>query len=149
MRVLPSCYIGDLTVPEKTAELSNVIIAIIAETIQKAGSDTLLAPRVLCSIAGYVEDGQPVKIERGVYTSFHHFSSDVTGWFSQKISNVLGQSVQVRFFRDGDVAACAYAGRSNAAIIMLGTALGAGFVPLGDNYRPLSNHFSLDEISDI
>ena len=145
LQVLPSRHISALTVPGKTAELADAMIAIISETILKADLDKPVAPTVLCSIAAYVENGQPVKIERGTYTSFHHFSPDVMGWFSQQLSKVAGRSMQVVFFRDGDVAACTYAGRPHTAIILIGTALGAGFVSPQGDYRPVSDHFSLVE----
>ena len=144
LRVLPSYNIEALTQPGKTAELATRMTAIVAETMEAADPSTPVVPHILCSVAAYVQDGQPVRNDRGVYTALHHMSSDITGWFSRQISRASGKAVRIEFFRDADVAACAYAGYPDTAILMLGSALGAGFAPPGHSYRPVADPFVVE-----
>jgi hypothetical protein len=46
------------------------------------------------------------------------------------------------------VAACALAGRPNTAVLMMGSALGVGFVPPAEGYRPLAEQFALEQGQD-
>ena len=56
------------------------------------------------------------------------------------------------FAHDGDAAAAALAGQPHTAVIMLGSALGVGFVPPGKRFRPLAPDFKVvlagDDSSD-
>ena len=51
-------------------------------------------------------------------------------------------AVEIAFVHDCDVAACALAGRPDAAVLMLGSALGVGFVPPAEGNRPLAEQFT-------
>jgi len=144
LRVLPTCDLGDLAQEGKTAELGAAMTAIIVETIRDAGPSTPLAPHILCSVAAYVEGGEPLRIDRGAYTWLHRLAPDIRAWFCERIGQAVGRTVQIEFVHDCDVAACALAGRPNAAVLMLGSALGVGFVPPEDRYRPLSGQFALE-----
>ncbi len=50
---------------------------------------------------------------------------------ASRVSGVSGRPVRVQFAHDGSAAAAALAGQEKAAVIMLGSALGVGFVPPG------------------
>jgi hypothetical protein len=146
LHVLPVQDVGAFVSPGKTAELAAAMTAIIAETIGEADPSTSLTPNILCSVAAYVQDGQPMRIDRGAYTSLHHISSDISAWFCQQIGKATGRTVQIEFFHDCDVAARALAGRCNTAVLMLGSSLCVGFVPSGERYRPISDQFTLDRL---
>jgi hypothetical protein len=130
------------------------MVAIMADTIHewmnsiRAVEPSInLAPTVLCSVAAYVEDGEPVRMDRGAYTSLHRLSPDIRAWFCAQIGAAVGTprgAVEIEFVHDCDVAACALAGRPNAAVLMLGSALGVGFVPPAEGYRPLAEQFMLE-----
>jgi hypothetical protein len=54
------------------------------------------------------------------------------------------QPSEIEFVHDCDVAACALAGRLNAAVPMLGSWLGCGFVPPAEGYRTIAERFTLE-----
>jgi hypothetical protein len=85
-----------------------------------------------------------MQINRGAYTQIEYISPDVNGWFYKQVSVMSGTSVTLEFVHDCDMAARAYAGRSRTAVLMLGSALGVGFVPPAGRYRPISDQFRLD-----
>jgi hypothetical protein len=123
------------------------MVAIMAETIRAAEQSVTLAPTILCSVAAYVEDGEPMHIDRGAYTWLHHLSPDIRAWFCARIGAAVGTprgAVEIEFVHDCDVAACALAGRPNAAVLMLGSWLGCGFVPPAEGHRPLAEQFTLE-----
>jgi hypothetical protein len=146
LRVLPSRSVTAHRRPEEVGEFAATMAAIIAETIKEAGASAPLAPNIPCSVAAYVRNKEPMRIDRGAYTCLHRLSPDIRGWFSEQIGGIAGRAVQIEFAHDCDVAACALAGRPNTAVLMLGTALCAGFVPPGDRYRPIADHFTLDRL---
>jgi hypothetical protein len=149
LRVLPPRDLGNLTWEGKTAELGAAMVAIMADTIRAVGPSINLAPTILCSVAAYVEDGEPVRIDRGAYTSLHHLSPDIRAWLCAQIGAAADTprgAVQIEFVHDCDVAACALAGRPNAAVLMLGSALGVGFVPPAEGYRPLAERFAPEQV---
>jgi hypothetical protein len=141
LHVLPTRDITALVqgVPE---ELAEAMVDLIVETLLSAGSKNGLARKALCSVAAYVEDREPMKINRGAYTSLNRVSPRIANWFSERVSQAAGVKVEVDFVRDCDVAACAYAGRPRSAVLMLGSALGVGFVPPAAGYRPLASDFA-------
>jgi hypothetical protein len=144
LRVLPPRDTGQLTQREKTAELGAAMVAIIADTIRAVEPTFTLAPTILCSVGAYVEEGEPVRMDRGPYTWLHRLSPDIRAWFSARIQEAVGRPVEIEFLHDCDVAACALAGRPNAAVLMLGTGLGVGLVPAAEGYRPLAEQFTLE-----
>jgi hypothetical protein len=118
------------------------MVVIMAETIRAAQPSLALAPTILCSVAAYVDDGEPVRLDRGAYTSLHRLAPDTRAWFNARIREAVGRPVEIEFVHDGGVAACALAGRPNAAVLMLGSWLGVGFVPPAEGYRPLAERFA-------
>ena len=144
LRILPPRDIGHLVQAGKTAELGAAMVEIMAETIRAAEPSIILAPTILCSVAAYVEDGEPARIDRGAYTWLHHLAPDIRAWFCAQVGAVVDRTVEIEFVHDCDVAACALAGRPNAAVLMLGSSLGVGFVPPAEGYRPLAERFTLE-----
>jgi len=159
LRVLPPRDLGDLTWEGRTAELGAAMVTIMAETIREwlvsihaVEPSITLAPTILCSVAAYVEDGEPMRIDRGTYTWLHRLSPDIRAWFCARIEAAVGTprgAVQIEFVHDCDVAACALAGRPNATVLMLGSALGVGFVPPAEGYRPLAERFAPEQVWGI
>lgn len=85
-------------------------------------------PIVPISVASYVsERGQPLLTQAGAYMSLAQLTPDVPAALSQAASDRLGTAVEVRLLHDGTAAALYYAPMEQAAVIMLGTALGCGY----------------------
>ena len=143
LRVLSTRDLVTWKAKEQPAHLATQMMEILSDTVSEAGQDTTLASQVLCSVAAYVEDGAPMQLDRGSYTSLHRAHPDVRGWFSQQLSQAMGKPVQVTFHHDTCTAARALAGRTNTAVLMMGTALGIGFVPPIEGFRSLSDTFTL------
>jgi hypothetical protein len=144
LRVLPPRDTGHLMQVGKTAELAAEMVALIAETIRAVEPSLGLAPSILCSLGAYVENGEPVRMDRGPYTWLHRLSPDLRAWFNAQIGAATDRAVEIEFLHDCDVAACALAGRPNAAVLMMGSALGIGFVPPGEGYRALAEGFAVE-----
>jgi hypothetical protein len=146
LQVLPVVPISHLTLEGKSAELAQAMTAILADTIHRAGPQVSLAPQVICSVAAYLQDGRPVQYagrNMGIYSWLNALAEDLPDWFSQRISTASGRQVRFEFAHDGDAAAAALAGQAHTAVIMLGSALGVGFAPPGERFRPLSSDFKL------
>ena len=141
LRRLPEVDIAHLTAGDTPVELAQAMLAVIVETIHAVPTGTLLAPWVTISVAAYVKDGQPVKINRDAYTRLNQVAEDIRTWFVQGIQRACGQAVQVDFVHDGDAAACALAGQAQSVVIMLGSALGVGFVPPATAFRGVDIEF--------
>ena len=140
MKILPPQDITALT-NATPVDLAEGMIGLIVETLLTAGLESRLAPKILCSVAAYVESGKPLKIDWGVYTWLNLVSPRIAQWFAKRIRQVTGVNVEVEFVHDCDVAACALAGRPRCAVLMLDSALGVGFVPPAAGYRVLAGDF--------
>jgi hypothetical protein len=92
-------------------------------------------------------------IDMAAYYQLRHLAPDIRAWFSAQIGPRIGETVgrplEIEFVHDCDVAACALAGRPNTAVLMMGSALGVGFVPPAERYRPLAEQFSVEQGRDI
>jgi hypothetical protein len=86
------------------------------------------APTIPVSIAVYTDEhGQPQTAQGGVYAQLGQLTPDVPAAFSRAVGERLGRVVDVRLLHDGTSAALFYAPMQNAAVVMLGTALGSGY----------------------
>lgn len=86
------------------------------------------SPTMPISVAAYVDEhGQPRLSQSGIYMPLARLTPDVPAAFSQAVSERLHTPVEVRLLHDGTAAALAYAPLEQAAVIMLGTALGSGY----------------------
>lgn len=109
------------------------VCTIIAQTHGTKTSGNLIP----ISIASYVDrTGQPLS---GVLSRLLALSSDVPGLLSETISNRLDSPTQVRLIHDGTAAASFYSLQPNAAVVMMGTALGVGFPVERPYLCPISN----------
>jgi hypothetical protein len=157
LHALPPRDVGHLTQAGKTAELGEAMVAIIVETMCAVETASHLAPTVVCSVAAYVEDGEPVRMDRGSYTWLHRLAPDIRAWFKARLGGHIGAEygpqyglqVGLEFVHDCDVAACALAGRPHAAVLMLGSGLCVGFVPPAEGYRPLAEGFALHQVQAV
>jgi hypothetical protein len=143
LEVYPSRHVAALIAPGKTAELAACMVETLAETIRKFPEGYLLIPKVLVCLAAYVQNGKPLNLERGGYYALNQLSSDISAWFSEQVSQASGRAVEVEFLHDCDAAAAALAGRERAAVVMLGSALGVGFVPPEEGYRKVAPDFEV------
>jgi hypothetical protein len=122
----------------RTHELAEYMAAVIADTWRdERAVYPELAPSIVASIACYIADGQPFDYDRGAYAALRTLSNNLGRWLAQRVSQQVGQPVTVELIQDGTAAARVYAGQPHTAVIMLGTALGIGFAPYTDCFRPL------------
>ncbi len=154
--VLPPAKAAPWLAPGDAARLAAEMVAFLADTLRQAGPDARLAPDVVCSLAAYVVDGQPAPqtgTSPGGYYGLHAISEDLCGWFSEQVSQAAiestisgasGRSFRVHFAHDGGTAAAALAGEEKAAVIMLGSALGVGFVPPVEGIRAVLPNFNIN-----
>jgi hypothetical protein len=59
------------------------------------------------------------------------------------VSKRIKQPVQIKLLHDGSAAASYYAPEENAAVIMIGTAIGSGYCVARPELRLLSPHLSI------
>jgi hypothetical protein len=125
---------------ERATQLLDRMVAVFATTWRSAGRS--LAGPILASVAAYVQDGHPMLAQGGAYYQLQHVTDHLQTTLAQRVSDRLGEPVDVLLLHDGTAAATAYAGMENTAVVMLGTALGIGFPPLkqGD-LRPIGADF--------
>jgi hypothetical protein len=125
---------------KRATQLLDRIVATIVTTWRSAGR-SLTGP-ILGSVAAYMQDGHPMLAQGGTYYQLGHVTDHLQTALAQRVSDQLGKPVDVLLLHDGTVAATAYAGQENTAVVMLGTALGIGFPPLErTNLRPIGADF--------
>ncbi len=119
--------------------LAEQVIGIMAATWRLAEERGDHPDPLFCaSIASYMRDGQPLPRQGGPYAALHLLSPNLAHWLAQRLSERLERPVAVRLLHDGTAAARAQAGTTHAAVITVGTALGIGFPPAGQELRPLA-----------
>jgi hypothetical protein len=102
-----------------------------------------VSPRVVVALACYVRDDQPLGDARGGYGALRRLPQNAGAWLSREVSRETGEDAGVTLVHDGTAAGRALAGRRRAAVIMLGTWLGVGFVPPGTSVLPLAPGFTV------
>ena|SRR5579859_7202228 len=95
----------------------------------------------LC-LACYLQHGQP--FDKGCYGSLRLVSDDLQCLLVAELTRRLKKTIRVILMHDGTAAAAAHAGKPQAAVVMLGTALGLGFpapeaLPIRVDPIPLTN----------
>lgn len=128
---------------EDPAELAEGMVWLISDTVRRAGR-AALSTQVIVSVAAYVENGQPLNINRGAYTSLNQLAPDLKAWFSERITHESQRPVRISFAHDADIAARALAGKERAALVMLGSGMGVGFVPPDENLREMTEGFCVE-----
>jgi hypothetical protein len=71
-------------------------------------------------------------------------SPHLVAFVQEQIINRFQQEVQVVLAHDGTAAAFAYAGQTQSVVLTLGTAIGNGFPPPAEGYRPLAPDFHME-----
>jgi hypothetical protein len=122
---------------DQAAQLLDHMVSVIVDTWRLAGRS--VSSPILASVAAYIQDGHPLSAQGGAYMQLRHVTDHVQTALARQLSARLGEAVDVSLFHDGTAAAATYAGTRDAAIIMVGTALGIGFPPQEEsNLRPIS-----------
>lgn len=86
------------------------------------------APFIPVSIAAYVSaKGQPYLAQGGIYMLMSHLGNNVPQLLSRAVSEHLGKPIIVKLIHDGTAAASFFSPLENAAVIMIGTAIGSGY----------------------
>lgn len=137
---------GDEPTLAQVRDLAERMVAVMAATRRSVAiPDGVLAPLCVAGIASYITDGQPLPRQGGPYAQLHRLSGNAARWMARQVSQRLGRPLDVELIHDGTAAARTYAG-SDAAVIMLGTALGVGFAPPLGSLCPLAHDFSVQDM---
>jgi hypothetical protein len=86
---------------------------------------------LMLSVAAYVRGGR--LLGNGLYASLNALADDARLLLADAIHAQTGQVTRVHLIHDGTAACTLYAGAPNAAVIVVGTALGIGFPPATDS----------------
>jgi hypothetical protein len=120
------------------------MIDVIVDTLKRQDFDADVIP---VSIAAYVDaNGQPLIAQGGIYMQLAQLSDDIPAMLSEEVSNRIGKQVQIKLLHDGSAAASYYAPQENAAVIMLGTAIGSGYCVARPELRAISPHLSIVDV---
>ncbi len=134
LKLLPSLELSSAEWATSTSDPQKFGVQLaqrVAATVDEAAEsgDDLPSSEVLCSLACYLHDGQPHPDAIGAYASLRELAEDLPGWLSEQVERLTGRAVEVRLIHDGTAAGRALAPANHGAVIMLGTALGVGFIP--------------------
>lgn len=118
------------------------VLDFVANAVAQTWSDSLadgLAPDpdIMLSVAAYVQGGQ--LLGKGLYANLNELADDARPLLAEAVRGRTGGAVRVHMIHDGTAASAVYAGTPNAAVILLGTAVGIGFPPVeGRGLRSLA-----------
>lgn len=149
LHVLPAVptVCRDLSVTQRPLEAVQQqweqMLAIIEDTWRQVVSVWGHTPSIGISLACYLFDGHPFPRNRGCYGSLQVLSSHLETFMHSQITGCLQMDVRVHVTHDGTAAALAYAGQTQSVVLTLGTAIGNGFPPPIDGYRPLASEFQV------
>lgn len=101
------------------------------------------------SLACYLLEGHPSPSDRGCYGSLQGLSPHLATFMQQQVIERLQEEVQVSVVHDGTAAALTYAGQTHSVVLTLGTAIGNGFPPPAEGYRPLAAEFRVEPYSPL
>lgn len=136
-RWMSKTEVGESADANQTRLLAEFIALRIADTWQEIRRQGLPLVRLaLVSIACYLQSGQPLAREGDPYAQLHTVSNNLSRWLTEKVSSLIGQRIEILLIHDGTAAARAYNARTCTSVVMLGTALGAGFSPQSRQLRP-------------
>ena len=127
---------------------SRQVLSYISSTIcrtwqEAAATGEIPHPRVPISIAAYVRDGE--LLGNGIYATLSRLTSDSRSLIAEAVSRHCDIQVELQLIHDGTAAAALYAGAPDAAVLVVGTALGAGFPPSsGEALRLILEPFAWD-----
>ena len=95
------------------------------------------------SLSCYLFDGHPSPDDYGCYGSLHVLAPNLERFIQDQITDRLQRETHVGVFHDGTAAAIAHAGQAQSIVLTFGTAIGNGFPPPAENYRPLAAEFQV------
>ena len=109
-----------------------------AQTLHEAVASRITPDAdLMLSVAAYVQGGR--LLGNGLYASLNALADDARPLLADAIHAKTGRAMRVHLIHDGTAASTLYAGAPNAAVIVVGTALGIGFPPATDSdLRPLA-----------
>ena len=137
-------FSGPVPQSEQLTGLAEHMVGVLAETWRgEAVTRPDLAPQFVVSLAAYMRDGQPLTSQGGVYAALSALGSNLATLLAAGLGAAIDRPCAVTLLHDGTAAARAYAGRSRAAVILLGTSLGGGFAPPAEGLAPLAPDFSV------
>ncbi len=112
----------------------------IARTLDEAVASGIKPDAdLMLSVAAYVRGGR--LLGNGLYASLNELADDARLLLAEAIHAQTGRVMRVHLIHDGTAACTLYAGAPNAAVIVVGTALGIGFPPATDSdLRPLAQN---------
>jgi hypothetical protein len=148
----PVRYIAKLTSGGSAEEVAAMMNEVLVDRYQAGSQQGVMASHIVCSLAAYLDEKQqPVKAEKGAYTRLHLLAQplEVSTWLAEEIRRGVGTKVTVSFMRDTEAAAASFAGlrpSPSTAVVMLGTAMGVGFVPGAEEYRRVAGDFGIEEV---
>lgn len=120
-------------------EVLDFVGEVVAQTLQESGAK---GNDLVLSVASYVEGGR--LLGNGIYARMSRLATDVRPLVEGAVAARMGRGVRVRFIHDGTAAAALHAGEADAAVIVVGTALGVGFPPAeAEALRPLAPDLAL------
>ena len=90
----------------------------------------------LC-LASHLQDGHPVGQDRGCYTVLRELAPHLATFVRDELAVRLGSFRALALLHDGLAAAGAHAGEAHTVVLTLGTAIGAGYGPVGVGLRPV------------
>jgi hypothetical protein len=123
---------------EHAADLIRDMALVIAQTWHSARTRGLSpADTIPVCLAAYVEDGKPMIAHAGGYYQTNLVTDNLEAELGRQVSAEIGTSISVILLHDGSAAAAVYAGQQDAAVIVLGTALGIGFPGDDVGLRPV------------
>ena len=149
LEVRPVYDLAGISDGTQAAAIVAAMQKVITRAYRAASQRLAVPPHVVCSIAAYLdEQRQPVRVGWGTYSqlSTHAQTAHVSVWLARQLGDALGRPIDLTFVRDCEVAAVTYAGRTppgSTAVVMLGTALGVGFVPEGTACRRMARTFTV------
>ena len=128
--------------PDMSAKVIQAkMLDVIVDTLKQWYFDADVIP---ISVAAYVDaNGQPLIAQGGLYMQLARLSDDVPAMLSELVSKRIGKPVTIQLLHDGSAAASFYAPEENAAVLMLGTAIGSGYCVPRPELRAVSPHLSI------
>jgi len=118
--------------PDAGRKVLDVMAGAITQTLDEAVANGITPDAdLMLSVAAYVQGGR--LLGNGLYASLNALADDARPLLADAIHAQTGQVMRVHLIHDGTAACTLYAGMQDAAVIVIGTALGIGFPPATDS----------------
>lgn len=149
LQVRPVYDLAGISDGTQPAAIAVAMKDVITWAYRAASQRLTVTPHVVCSIAAYLdEQRQPVQLGGRTYNQLSTLAqtAHVSAWLARQLGDELSRPIDLTFIRDCEGAAVTYAGLAppaSTAVVMLGTALGVGFVPEGTACRSMARTFTV------